>query len=414
MVPLSIGATTGRVPLINPAPEDLTETYIHVPTLLSAGLAMLLSFRLLIERRLRVPTEFAYALGFVLVATLAGLVGLIRGGDHFVVIYLIQTVLPLSAFVLGIFSRRDPRAIARGIMLGGILNAVLAVYFAGGVRPGGDTVERVASYIPQFRNLLPPTIMAALLFAIAFRRHERRLAIATIAFCSLFLPLLWSRSALVVLIAGGLVLLVAEMRVSPGRMGSSAAARASRNTGLLIIAIGTIGSVVDLTLGGVLGDRGEAGLFGGGDETRLNVAAEAVGRIIRSPLFGDSFLPVGNVRAGGQNAAVEILFPSHNQYLDYAIRGGVLLSALFLLLLVGSIRRSYKMSLSVGIVGAYGRAALGTLAGVALGAAFQLYFVHGITASILWFLVGYSCRLSLDHNRVHHVRIARAVYGPIT
>ena len=83
-------------------------------------------------------------------------------------------------------------------------------------------------------------------------------------------------------------------------------------------------------------------MLGASDSLRVELANQAVLRLIHSPLLGDMFTPFSAVRAGGQLADFERIFPSHNQYLDLGLRGGLLVSVAYAALIFVTLRATWR------------------------------------------------------------------------
>lgn len=129
--------------------------------------------------------------------------------------------------------------------------------------------------------------------------------------------------------------------------------------------------VLRAILGGVIGERTETGsTFDASESVRAGLAEQALARIGERPFFGDAFVPFSKILAGGEQAEFARPFPAHNQYLDIALRGGVLAAVVMVMLLVMFARRSWRLArrspdpnvaaFHAGLLGIIAAAAAGT------------------------------------------------------
>ncbi len=312
--------------------------------------------------------------------------GLLTGSGPVGLVFYVQTVVPLLAWVVTARSRLSPRVAARTVMLCVLATLVLVlgyVFTNGGLGSAYTLSIDLESAIPQYRSYFPAMVAFATAFAVARWSIDRPLSLLVLAGCIASVPFTWSRNGLAMVAIAAVVAFLAR----PGA--SSLPART------LVLGAGGIaggaGLLHYLTLG-VIGERSAETDLGGSDDTRLQLAGQAVVRLVTKPLLGEMFHPYDDVLVGGVQADFARLFPSHNQYLDYGLRGGVLALVLLAALLVVFARRSWRLSRTArdAEVAAYHAGLLGVLAAVAFGSFFALYVTQTWTGTVLMMLIGVS------------------------
>jgi O-antigen ligase len=301
------------------------------------------------------------------------------------VAYWLQTLLPLAAFVLGTWVRLQPLSVARGVIIGGLIPGALSLVL---LVPAGFT--GALTRLPQLHNLLPLAIFVGTAFAVAFHDRARKLSLCSMAVSAFLLPGLWSRSSLgFLLLAVGITALLGVGAVPKHK-------RAVAGLALVWVAMLGVGLAYQATQHGNIGDREATASLSFAAERRQEIYGVAIDRALSSPIVGDAFGTVGNIRlSSGVRADFSTLFPTENQYLDYAIRAGLLAPILLLWILVGTGRRGLALARGPDLDSArFGRATVGIVAGTLLVNNFHLFMVQGQSAVILWFVFGYASRLA--------------------
>ena len=261
--------------------------------------------------------------------------GLLHGAGVVGFVFFVQTIVPLVAWLAAYRLSPTPRTVARAVMLGVLVVAVVALVYTllnGGVDQAYYTSIELEDPFPQYRAYFPALVALAIALAVAHIRTDRLLSSATIVGCLLLLPIMWSRAGILMVV----VALLASLfwchyrRLSwRGRFAVAAA------TAVVLGVVGAATVTVGLTE-----QRTRLNDLQASDSDRVSLAQESSERIVSNPVVGDAFKPEGSELVGGAVANFDRLFPSHNQYLDFGIRGGVpalLLLVVFLALTAWSL-----------------------------------------------------------------------------
>ena len=322
--------------------------------------------------------------GLLLLYTLSIWVGFTKGAGLLGFAFYAQTIIPLLAWYAAAANRITPRAASLTVV--GCTLAALLYVIAVGVGSGGLTgsyavVETLVRTIPQYRNLFPFIVVCGLALAITGWNQHRKTSIGLFAAAVLTLPMTWSRTG------------VAMMAIAVSVAFFARPGRASTTTRMLLGILGGIllGTYALRTvLSGVLGERQSVGTtLEASGETRAGLATEALDRIAGNPLLGDTFVPETSVLVSARDSAH--LFPAHNQYLDIALRGGVLALVLTVVLLFVFARRAWRLRRSPDPqVAAFHAALLAIIAAVASGSFAQLYLIQPWTGGLFFALLGVS------------------------
>ena len=327
------------------------------------------------------------AIGALLFCFSASIVlGELSGAGRLGLVYYAQTIVPLLAWYICAHARVSPRSVARCVTIAVLFTLLLVLGIglteAAGMHGNYLIVDRLDSVIPQYRNYFPFLLVCALAFAVARWSVDRLLGTLTIAGTLALLPFMWSRTGIAMLVVAAAVAYLAR----PGSV--------SRGSRIVVACIGSGGALLvasQAASGGVIGERnaiGSTAAASGGE--RVQLGAEALMRLLHHPLFGDSFVPYSSVLAGGQQAQFAKLFPAHNQYLDYGLRGGFFAMVLLIVLLVIYIRRSWQLSqhASDAETATYHGAMVAILVAVAVGNLSQLFVIQTWTGTVLFSLMG--------------------------
>lgn len=356
-----------------------TSTRLHVNILLVALLTVsLLMFSSTRGRNVGRQPQLSMLLALF---TFSIILGLTDDSGRIGVVFYLQTVLPIIAWFIGSRSRLKPELIAQLVMWATLPTLLLAIVF---------TLTRANFYqaaidlefaIPQYRSYFPAVVTCAVGFAISFRDRFRRLARATILASLAYLPFAWSRGGVLMLV------IVSVVAFALSRESGSISRRAA---GLSVGALfGGLGLAWIFTTG-IQGARQSESDITASDNTRVSLAGEAVGRLLSRPSFGDQFAPYSDVLVGGRTADFSRLFPTHNQYLDYGLRGGILAVALLVAFLWVTAKVSYRASRICSDAGHcnYHTAIVSIVVAVAVGNLFELYLTQSWTGTVLMLLFG--------------------------
>lgn len=343
-LPLFFDPTTRSLTLLNIFQED-TSSVANGAIHLSAPLVVLVASGRLLGllregRSLWIPGRGA-VLGLSLLYTFSIAIGLTAGAGLVGLAFYVQTMLPLIVF-LSVLRPMTLSSVSRVIVASSAVTLAVvlavAVLGAGGVRGGGDygSLDSLVAVIPQFRSYFSIVPAVGIAFAIAGWNQHRKLSMLFLLLCAMAVPTMWSRTGLAMM---GVSLGVAFL-ARPGAM-----TKATRTLLGGLLGLGAVLYAVFSVGTGLIGERDASGsTLAASGESRSALALEAVGRVLSSPLVGDSFVPYSDVLAGGTRVELARLFPAHNQYLDVSLRGGVLALVLILVLLVGSGVRSWRLS----------------------------------------------------------------------
>lgn len=326
--------------------------------------------------------------GLMLLYTVSIIVGLTVGAGALGAAFYLQTILPLVAWYAAAVGGLDPRTASVAVLRPAVITMCLivgaALVYSGTIYGTYNVISVLVSAIPQYRSYFPIIPACGVAFAVAGWSLHPKTSIVMIALAGVSLPLMWSRTGLVmIVVAFGLAFLL-----RPGR--------ATHATRILIgSALGAVVGFYALraVLGGVIGARVSVGSTAeASGESRIQLALGAIDRIVARPVFGDAFVPYSNVLAGGTEVDLARLFPAHNQYLDVALRGGIVAGFLVVALLFVFGRRSLRLALrSPDLHVATFHAALSAIiAAVAIGNMTHLFMVQPWSGALFFALLGVS------------------------
>jgi O-antigen ligase len=330
-LPLFVDVAQGTMPVFQLVTgfgePDAAGSRLHLVLPLVAVLALAALLRK--QPSLRRPLPIVVML-LVLDFTLAITWGLLNGAGVVGFVFFVQTIVPLVAWLAAYRVSPTPRTVARAVMLGVLAVAVVALGYtllSGGVGDAYYSSIALEDPFPQYRAYYPALVALAIALAVAHIRTDRVLSSATIIASLVLLPIMWSRAGILMVV----VAFVASIfwchyrRLTwRGRFAVVAA------TAVVLGAVGTATVTVGLTE-----QRTRLNDLQASDSDRVALAQESSERIASNPLVGDAFRTHGSDLVGGAVANFDRLFPSHNQYLDFGIRGGapaLLLLVVFLAL----------------------------------------------------------------------------------
>ena len=135
-----------------------------------------------------------------------------------------------------------------------------------------------------------------------------------------------------------------------------------------------------------------------GDSRRLLLIKGGIKRILASPITGDSFnaLPPGTIVAGKEVKSHKV-YPSHNQFIDIAIRAGlpaVILYSILLLVLAIRLWKGFRNGSELALVALY------FLITVMFANMFQTYFMVTQSAVVIFLLVVMAIRFTEEGQNV--------------
>jgi hypothetical protein len=394
-IPVFVGATDGAVSLMHFFGREFDEdgfcVNINIIVPLFGIVVLLFSQRL---PRLLV----GYVAFIVAWLTLSLVAGLLEEPSVYNVVFYIQTVLPLFAIFAGyvmVPQSRDLDAVCKLlslsmiIFIGFLWFIVLSEFSLGTFLYDRNVVMKyVAAGIPQFRNYFPAS--AVVVFNIALAKYifddSKNQEVHTFALLALFLffPLCWSRTALLGFSLSLVVQIGMAMLYGQSRAWNKSLVFIVAAAFLLPLVLAKFGSTVSSRAGDATVDS---------DMRRLQLFKDGLNQSLHYPMFGDKFVPKADVLAGGQEVLIKRLFPAHNQYIDFLLRGGYPFLLAFLALMMDVFCTSFY---GVRLGQAQGRgdtvalcAAVFTIyCAYAIGANFQLYFIQLQSAVPCFFMTG--------------------------
>lgn len=386
-LPLFINVSGRTLPLLgflNQAEGQPGSTRLHVSFGVTVGMALAVALRKPAPSRHERPPGTPFILGLAAVFTLSILIGYFRGNAGTVgLVFYFQTMTPLAAWYVMAHSLPRPDQVATVVMRAVVvtLAAIMLYLVVHGLlsapTQASVSIERI---IPQYRSYFPAIEMCAVVLAITYWDARRRLAFVTLALAAINLPYMWSRGGLLMLtVAAALAFLL-----RPGRSG--------RGNRIVVLAVGgtALGALgLQLLAGGVLGERSaNQAVLAESDSTRIELARQGVERALANPLLGDKFQPFSNELVGGRVAEFARLFPTHNQYLDYALRGGVAAALLLLALLAVTAIASLRAVRADADHSEFHAAIVSITIALSLGNLGELYLTQTWTGSVLFGLLG--------------------------
>ncbi|RYB94298.1 hypothetical protein EUA93_08045 [Nocardioides oleivorans] len=250
--------------------------------------------------------------------------GLSQGAGLVGLVFFVQTIVPLVAWLAAYRVSPAPRTVARAVMVGVLVVVVIALGYTlldGGIDNAYYSSIALEDPFPQYRAYFPALVALAIALAVAHVRTDRVLSVATIVGCLCLLPVMWSRAGiLMVVVAFVASIFFCHFRGLTWR----------RRVGVAVVTAVVLGAVGAATVTvGLTEQRTRLNDLQASDSDRIALAEESSERIASNPFVGDAFRTHGSDLVGGAVANFDRLFPSHNQYLDFGIRGG--LPALLLL-----------------------------------------------------------------------------------
>lgn len=367
------------------SPLDSVGLTIHIAAFTVPIMAILVVGRYaVIGRRLPSRPGQSYVFAMIVLLTVSLLVGQLAGSGSLSIAFYLQTVVPLVAFLVGAHCGIVPHVAVR-ILLTTVAISVVGLLIIGFTNSGVSRVVQLAVIVPQVRNYFPLVIVIAAIFAVAYLDVYPKLSLASLAVFAAFLPLLWSRTALG-MAAIALPLTAIGVATAPHTLNMKRFRAILVAGAIVAVAV----AVLYVTQSGVVGERdvlrAQATTSSPGRE---DFAREALGFIMANPATGRMFIPEWDSKYYGREVDVPRLFGAHNQYLDYALRGGVLTVVMFVALLGTVGLRSWRTrNTSIAAIARWSTALAVIVAVTAMGNFFQVYYVQTYTGSLLYFLLG--------------------------
>lgn len=364
-------------------------TRVHLVVPLVAILAVLAIWRR--RHSLRHPVPLLVA-GIVASFTVSIIWGYANGAGLYGLLFYAQTLVPIAAWFVGYRLGAEHRTIARAVMAGVLFTGVLALVFtlfSGGIDQAFESSRAFEAAVPQYRAYFPVLVALACAVAVTQWATDRWLSLSTLVVAAALLPIMWSRAGiLMVLVATyGAIYLLVLRRPSWRRLVATTVAAVSTAAVL---------AVVLLTVG-LWRQRRELSDLGASDQNRVDLARDAGGRLGSSPWVGDAFRPSGDSLAGGATASFDRLFPTHNQYLDYALRGGFPAAVLLVAVLAATAWLALRRWRGRGADRAPANAVvcLAFLAALVPGALTELYISQTWTGVVVMAFLGHCTRTFL-------------------
>ncbi len=387
--------------------------------------------------RLRLRTDRPAA-AFAAVASLALCVGLFTRHDLNAGLYFAQTVGPLGAYYVAsrlVRSERQGFRVLATITVAAVVSAALifgqSLVSRGPFDVFGASLEDHVGplNIYQANDYVPFTFAIVYLMALccAIVRNQLNATFAMALFVLLVVALgLYARGPVLVLMMGLGVLVVATWRDHQSRVPSAIALTVAGFALATVLGFDSMErvSLVGARLGesawhavvrsqpaspttaptpnpstGIVPPTQQLTPDQSSNETRLTALAISTSFVLRNPLFGSGFAPIPwqelspIVRA----LAPTRLYPTHNQYLDLALRGGIPLLLVFLWLVVAVVGAASRVMRFGETAGArsLGAVMLTVLVpALIVGNMYQNNFTQPFSAFLLWFLLGMSAGLS--------------------
>lgn len=397
VLPLFVDLSQRSVPILQLltgfGETDVAGTRLHIVLPLVAVLAIIgvVRKRPSIMRPLPI-----IVIALVLAFTVSIAWGVVNGAGLVGFVFYVQTVVPLIAWLAMYRVAPTPRTVARAVMIGVLFVAVSAMIytlFHGGIDNAYLTSIALEDPFPQYRAYYPALVALAIALAVASINTDRYLSVATITACLLLIPIMWSRAGICMVV----VALLGSMFWCHFR-GMSWRRRfvVATATGVVLAALGAVSLTVGLTT-----QRTELSDLAASDSDRVSLAQESSKRIAGNPLAGDAFRAHSSELVGGAEATFDRLFPSHNQYLDFGIRGGLpalVLLVAFLAVTAWSVFRRWLKDPPEEFEPVYG-AILGFLMALIPAALTELYISQTWTGVAIMFVLGAVARqVELDRS----------------
>lgn len=372
---------------------DTGASRLHLSVLFVAVLAIVALFRR--EPSLLRPLPLVVLL-MVISFTFAIAWGLYNGAGLVGFVFFVQTIVPLVAWLAAYRAAGSLRAVARAVMLGVLfVVAVALVYTAlnGGIDNAYYSSIGLEDPIPQYRAYFPALAALGIALAVAHVRTDRILSLATIAACLLSIPIMWSRAGIlmvVVAFVGSIFWCYFRQLRWRSRFALAAA------TAVVLASVGAVTATLGLTE-----QRTRLNDLQASDSDRVALAQESSERIAKNPIVGDAFQAHSSDLVGGAVADFDRLFPSHNQYLDFGIRGGapaLLLLVVFLALMIWKLFHRWIKSSPEDLDPTYGAVLAFLLALVPAGMT-ELYISQTWTGAAIMLVLGATAK-QLEMDRI--------------
>jgi hypothetical protein len=382
---------------------------------------------------------------FAALAVLIGSIGLVLHPGIYNLLYLGQTLAPLSAYYVASRIIRDEAIAQRVFRVIGLVAAASAAVLLGNglVSRGAAVFDRPLPNHVGFLNIyqandyLPFLFTCVLLFVLTLLAARRQLSVAWMAMLFVLavdVMATFSRGTVIVIIVGVVALVAlcwrSDRSFTLRAVGVVAAALAfalafhlpsvSRVTGdIESVARGdevavipttaptaptaTPGPVATSSTGLPVATSSSAPASvdtprprsddSQSNSTRLISLDIALGYLFRNPLIGGAFAPIPAAELSPmiKDLGPNELFTPHDQYVDYGLRGGIPLLAAYLFVMAVAIRSLYGIAWHATSVAsaASGKALLTVLVPALLvGNFYQSNFIQPYSAFMLWFLIG--------------------------
>lgn len=236
--------------------------------------------------------------------------------------------------------------------------------------------------IPKIKNYQPVIWLSlvVLLFSQQGQNRGRLLNSLFVVSLLLFIPLIWSRAIILMLIVfiGTYYLLL--------QLGGRARFSIPRIITLVVL----IASFLAIYQFSASRSRQASGIdkiaVSQGDSRRLQYQLGAISEIFTKPVFGTGFTPIKSQLIANKIYDRTRMYPAHNQYLDIAIRSG-LPGMIFFIFFLGSIALYFYRIYSRGADNSrwqvYSSVPLAYVASISVGNLFHQYFIQTQSALVI-------------------------------
>ena len=297
----------------------------------------------------------------------------------------VQTAVVLAPLFFAPKLRVDHQRLQTWILTASFSSiAMIEIYAL--VRFGARTVDPITRFefamaFPQLLVYLPFLAIIALTAALAFKDAARILRIATAIVAALFYMIMWSRTA--VLITLPAMYSIAASSPNARRGVSKMVRRAKvhsagmRKLGAMLVALLVIPTISFIGAGGSRLQNGSLTRTG-----RAETAAESLARLAESPMLGQGYI--------ARSATESKPHDTHNQYLEFAMRGGLIggtAMTLAVLLLAVALRRATTQEDEVSSLR---RMTSAVYIAALVGGMSNVYLTQAFPGIFIWLLVGLS------------------------
>lgn len=350
--------------------------------------------------------QLAYFMFFSFVWLFASLLsGLYVEYDPTNMAFFIQTVLPIFAIPYGYYLIQRENDLEKVIRLSTrataffLVTLTLVIMWRYGpislITDRMRVMQDVELAIPQFKSYYPVAVQFTFSLALAqylfgTSANSRSVFVLLLAH-GLFIPLCWSRAGLLGIAFSAAIQFMIAAKLRRSTYYQRAAA--------IMAAFGLVLPLLFSHMGSTVSSRTEVAEIGNdSDHRRLEVFIEGTQRVCERPLFGDMFIPCWDERVGGEDVDVKRLFGAHNQYVDFALRGGFIYLGVILIMLYLTYSKARFLTRQNGVAQkpeylVIGAAACSYIVATLVSSNFQLYLIQLQTAAPFYVMMGITFRV---------------------